>query len=180
MSKIIKLPELRVGYVVMSKELENQYLAIRSPQPDVVARSIMIANEVLNPDVLKPYLKTVCRKTSMIKTELLRRLDEIFIKHSPTNLNTPVLLIDGGHREFFKDLSLESVKTAPGEEFYPKDYWLNYWDPPKDETWVDPTGRYVRITIPETFEEVIDLIERICMAAHGMSTEDFKRHHPLT
>lgn len=160
LSKSIGLPGLKIGYVVMSAELGEQYRKIERIHAESGIPQL-IANELMKPDILERHLAIVREKTVAIKRELLRLLRENHIRYFQTDERVPILLLDGESPGFYDKLKDQYLELTTG--FAP--YRNNV---PWDEPWYDyelhQKGRCVRMVIPQNSSTLPKLVKKITRA----------------
>lgn len=148
-SKGIGLPGLRFGYAAMSGQVGKMFDEIRRVV-DISGPQLLIANEILNPEIILPYLKEVRIKTKNLKAKFISELIKSGVSILPTDNRIPIMVIDGKNESFYERLLDLNVVTASGSGFVP--------------THPEMSNRYIRMTIPSDIEDIPELVSRISMA----------------
>lgn len=150
MSKIIGLPGERIGYAVMSPDLEERYRRIRGVFP-MNAHQRLVTNKIFNPKdpyLLKSHLIGTRVEIRDIKEELMGKLKEAGVSYLPTDPQVPILTVDGGTDIFYENL-VDNLSTdvLPGSSF--------------SGTHSRMSNRYVRLTVPGEKRQIPLIVQRM-------------------
>lgn len=151
LSKILGMPGERIGYTVMSENEGRKYEEMRKIEAyNVAGPKQVFINKIMDPRILVPHAKENARKAFEIKFELMKRLAEQGILYLPTDERVPILTLAGDGSNFHDALLANGVESVSGEKFRSTHSAL--------------TGRYVRLTIPNSIEDIPELVALISHA----------------
>ncbi len=160
LSKSIGLPGLRKGYMVASKEVGEQCQKVRRVC-DLSGIPQLIANRILEPNILERHLGRTREETVRVKSEVLQEFGDKGIKSFLTDRRTPILLIDGGYPGFYEEVKRQQLEVTSG--FEPYRYTIPD-DMSQLEYKVGQKGRCVRMVIPRDTKDIPTIAKRLRMA----------------
>ncbi len=153
LSKGIGIPGERIGYATMHRDIGNLYKETNLLVFDMPIQSQMMANEIMDSQIILPHLSKVREATREIKIDLTQKLEENGIKALPTSLDTPILTLDLLHEDTYKRLLKRGLILARGKGFSHTYSSQAYGT--LDHQFTD---RYARMTVPKNLDDIDSVI----------------------
>jgi histidinol-phosphate/aromatic aminotransferase/cobyric acid decarboxylase-like protein len=164
-SKIMGLPGLRLGWMIASPEIAEKHERLAQLN-EVPALTGLIANKILDPELMAKNDAYVKKKTLEVKPVLVKALKEAGFHIYPTDMSVPIMLIDGGSPDFVKRLNRMDVDIVGGSG-----YSLTFRALEKEFGGIREgiSDRHARIIVPSSVEEIPEIVERFVVARDLLS-----------